>query len=50
MLLKALQIERLKSVLKIGVQYNGKTPMQTFRDTIHLAKEKMIGYNLGKEI
>lgn len=28
----------------------GKTPMQTFRDTIHLAKEKMIGYNLGKEI
>lgn len=23
----------------------GKTPMQTFRDTIHLAQEKMIGYD-----
>ena len=23
----------------------GKTPMQTFKDTIHLAKEKMIGYD-----
>jgi len=27
----------------------GKTPMQTFRDTIHLAQEKMIGYNLKIE-
>lgn len=27
----------------------GKTPMQTFMDTIHLAKEKMIGYNSQKE-
>ena len=24
----------------------GKTPMQTFRDSLHIAKEKMIGYNL----
>jgi transposase InsO family protein len=23
----------------------GKTPMQTFQDTLHVAKEKMIGYN-----
>ena len=24
----------------------GKTPMQTFEDSLHIAKEKMIGYNL----
>ena len=24
----------------------GKTPMQTFRESIHLAKEKMVGYDL----
>ena len=24
----------------------GKTPMQTFRDSLHIAKEKLIGYNL----
>ena len=27
----------------------GKTPNQTFRDTIHLAREKMIGYNSETE-
>lgn len=27
----------------------GKIPMQTFMDTIHIAKEKMIGYNSQKE-
>jgi transposase InsO family protein len=25
----------------------GKTPMQTFLDSIHIAKEKMVGYNLA---
>lgn len=29
----------------IGKYCYGKTPMQTFRDTIHLAEEKMIGYD-----
>jgi len=28
----------------------GKTPMQTFKDTIHLAKEKMIGYDSKTEV
>jgi len=27
----------------------GKTPMQTFLDSLHIAKEKMIGYNLTDE-
>ena len=25
----------------------GKTPMQTFLDSIHIAKEKMVGYDLA---
>jgi len=28
----------------------GKTPMQTFLDSIHIAKEKLIGYDIQKEV
>ena len=28
----------------------GKTPMQTFLDSLYIAKEKMIGYELQKEV
>ena len=28
----------------------GKTPMQTFEDSLHIAKEKMIGYNLTANV
>ena len=34
-----------KSCLHSGKYYHGKTPMQTFLDSLSLAKEKMLLYN-----